>query len=162
MKPDKTCKKWCVTVGLAKDGSNSPMLGEVCYKERKTGHYGPLETHDYDTKAEADIGLSQFIVCNPNLASSYHYEVVENTLSQTPVKVGNFTINIQHPIAVTSVAQKVQEILDGMKDLSKPLFKSSAALSDSTPLTNDATCKTCKNDRLSTSEKSCWKCGNLC
>ncbi len=153
MKPDKTHRRWCVVVGQPKypppyTQSQQNQMGEICLAN---GGF-----HDYDSKKEAEDASRNFI------NGSWNYEVVENTLSQTPVKVGNFTINIQHPIAVTSVAQKVQEILDGMKDLSKPLFKSSAALSDATPLENNAVCRTCKNDRLSSSERSCWRCGSAC
>ena|SRR6266446_1680116 len=34
-------------------------------------------------------------------------------------------------------------------------------VSVTSPLVNDHTCPTCKNDRCSKSEKSCWKCGGL-
>jgi hypothetical protein len=33
-------------------------------------------------------------------------------------------------------------------------------IASSKVLVNDHTCPTCKNDRCSKSEKSCWKCGN--
>ena len=35
------------------------------------------------------------------------------------------------------------------------------SLTDQTisPIVNDMTCKTCLNERCSSSEKSCWKCG---
>lgn len=37
--------------------------------------------------------------------------------------------------------------------------QSQAAMSTSSPLINDYTCTRCKNNRVSKTERSCWKCG---
>lgn len=43
-----------------------------------------------------------------------------------------------------------------------PLQVSRIALgpSDNTPVINNHTCPTCRNDRCNKNERSCWKCGN--
>lgn len=126
-----------------------------------------LSAHRYIEESGDDLGYG--IVSGTLIRKSYpHYLIGFRNNDTLPDIHFNITLLISGSIYGCLNGCYVEDYFNCWEeDNSKSIRNIASAVCINTNLMqpeiaiNDFICKTCKNDRCSQSEKTCWKCGNL-